>query len=221
MQDLKQRLIESPPRLPDWLHVDSPSIPQIIESLDYWLNLPNTKTATGMLRAHEPASPSSVNMNILNNPDISPEFRDMLQSGIDGKRQQMGAMLDTLDDAQIAQMGFVEPGAGPAQARALLAEQREAIIDFLIDSEVDGNVAAKTDKEQEWYQIMKTFVPPVELWSRHPGYERFRRFRQVKGKGALSKETRKAVSGVGIYLFSVGISHCLSDEKAHRADLEA
>lgn len=131
---------------------------------------------------------------MLDSPGVAPEFREMFRSGLDQKRKQIAAMIDNLGDAQLAQMGFLEPGATPAQARALLAEQREEIIEDLISAEVDGNVAAKVDREQEWYQITKTFMPPEGLWSRHPGYEKFRRFREDPGRASLSKKAKKEVS---------------------------
>lgn len=196
--------MESPPRLPDWLHVNSSTISPIIESLDYWANLPDTKTTAGILRVHEPRSSSASNISLLNNPNISPEYRDMLKNSIAAKRQQIGAMLDGMNDAQIRELDFIEPGQTPAQARASLASRREHIIDLLVQSQMDGNLAAKTDKEQEWYQITKTFMPPAELWSRHPGYEKFRQFKQAKG--ALSKDATKAVSYVNIRL-SIDIAH--------------
>lgn len=35
VRDIKRRLMESPPRLPDWLHVYSSSIPSILDPLDH------------------------------------------------------------------------------------------------------------------------------------------------------------------------------------------
>jgi hypothetical protein len=38
INDLLDRLSESPPRLPSWLHVDASSVKPIVKALDYWAN---------------------------------------------------------------------------------------------------------------------------------------------------------------------------------------
>jgi hypothetical protein len=38
IHDLLDRLSESPPRLPAWLHVDASSVKPIVKALDYWAN---------------------------------------------------------------------------------------------------------------------------------------------------------------------------------------
>jgi hypothetical protein len=103
-------------------------------------------------------------------------------------------MLDGFTDADMQQFGLIQPGQSPAQARRFLATQREAAIDLMVESQLDGNVTARMDKEQEWYTITKTFMPPVEFWSRHPGYEKFSQFK--RGQTTLSKQVKLAVSQI-------------------------
>lgn len=38
INNLLDRLSESPPRLPAWLHVDTSSVKPILKALDYWAN---------------------------------------------------------------------------------------------------------------------------------------------------------------------------------------
>jgi hypothetical protein len=38
INDLLDRLSESPPRLPAWLHIDAGSVKTVAKSLDYWAN---------------------------------------------------------------------------------------------------------------------------------------------------------------------------------------
>jgi hypothetical protein len=193
MQDIKVRLSKDPLELPDWLHVNSASIPDIITSLDYWSKLTNSKTTAGMLRLHVPHTRGTgPNMEILNNPNISPEYRAILQDSMAAKRQQIGDMLDSMDDSLLRQAGWIEQGQTPAQAREFLTAHREEAIELMLKAKLDGNVTSGMDKEQEWYEITKTFMPPAELWNRHPGYTNFRRFQQ--GKNKLPKETKTSVS---------------------------
>jgi hypothetical protein len=193
MQDIKVRLSKDPPEFPDWLHVDSASIADIITSLDYWSKLTDSKTTAGMLRFHVPHTPGTgTNMEILNNPNISPEYRAKLQDSMVAKRQQIGDMLDSMDDSLLRQAGWIEQGQTPAQAREFLTEHREEAIELMLKAQLDGNVTSGMDKEQEWYNTTKTFMPPAELWNRHPGYANFRRFQQ--GKTKLPKEVKTSVS---------------------------
>jgi hypothetical protein len=102
-----------------------------------------------------------------------------------------------MTDDQLRQFGLIDSGETPVQAREFLVTHREESIDLLYKTHLDGNVSARMDKEQEWYNATKTFMPPAELWSRHPGYEKFRRFQ--KGKTKLSKDANVAVSRATIY----------------------
>jgi len=193
MQDIKVRLSKDPPEFPDWLHINSTSIPDIITSLDYWSKLTDSKTTAGMLRIHVPHTPGTgTNMEILNNPNISPEYRAMLQDSMVAKRQQIGDMLDSMDDSLLRQAGWIEQGQSPAQAREFLTAHREEAIELILTAQLDGTVTSGMDKEQEWYNTTKTFMPPAELWNRHPGFANFRRFQQ--GKTKLPKETKTSVS---------------------------
>ena len=195
MRDINTRLSKVPAELPDWLHVDSASIPDIIKSLDHWSKVAETKTTAEMLRLHISRAP---NLDALNNPHITPEYRARLQNSIAIKRQRIGEMLDGMNNADLRRAGLIEPGGNPAQARELLAAQREQAIDLMLKSHLDGNVIANMEKEQEWYDITKTFVPPAELWSRHPGYEKFRQFQE--GRAKLSKNMRTSVSQAAFYM---------------------
>ncbi|KIM72449.1 hypothetical protein PILCRDRAFT_16127, partial [Piloderma croceum F 1598] len=194
MQDIKIRLSKDPPEFPDWLHVNSASIPDIITSLNYWSKLTDSKTTAGMLRFHVPHTPGTdTNMEILNNPNISPEYRAMLQDSMVAKRQQIGDMLDSMDDSLLRQAGWIEQGQSPAQAREFLTAHREDAIELMLKAQLDGIVTSGMEKEQEWYNTTKTFMPPAEFWNRHPGYANFRRFQQ--GKTKLPKETKTSIKG--------------------------
>jgi hypothetical protein len=45
INDLLDRLSESPPRLPAWMHVDATSVKPIAKALDYWANEKTKKTS--------------------------------------------------------------------------------------------------------------------------------------------------------------------------------
>lgn len=64
-------------------------------------------------------------------------------------------MLDGLDDLQVMELGFIEPGQTPAQARVVLASRREYVIDILVESQMDGNVATKTDKSRNGTRLRR------------------------------------------------------------------
>lgn len=193
MLDLKKRLTKSPPDLPHWLHVDSGAIEGMTATLDYWSKLHETKTTARLLRDHVSKPPSKTDYSMLNSPNIAPEYREMMKNNLADKRLQVGAMLDTMDDSQMRQIGLIQPGQSPAQARRALATRREEIIDMLMEHKLNGSVQSKMDFEQEWYGITKTFVPPAELWGQHPGWDKYRQFKQ--GKASISEQAAKAVSG--------------------------
>lgn len=195
MKNTKTRLYERSPRLPDWLHVDLNSAKDIAKSLEYWLALISIKSADGMLRIHKPNSPSSANLDILNNPNISAEYRNMIQESLEFRRRDVAERVDSMTEEEMRLVGLIDPdenGETRAEAQKFIPERRQRLIDIWVKKEHDGNIAGKMDQEQEWYNTTKVFVPPAELWGRHPGFDKFLRFKT--GDTRLSKQEKKLVS---------------------------
>ncbi|KII91875.1 hypothetical protein PLICRDRAFT_157310 [Plicaturopsis crispa FD-325 SS-3] len=189
MLDIKARLLTDTPqlrRLPAWIHVDSESIPALLVIIDKWVS---ARKSTQLTLMHHIVETAGSSMDILDNPAISPEYRERMKSNRDRQRQQISEYIDTLDDAQMRAMGLIQPGETLAQGRNLLNSRREAVIDVMLKAHLDGNVTAKMDSEQKWYETTKAFLPPSELWSRHPGFDKYLRMRGgAKLSAALKKK---------------------------------
>lgn len=60
--------------------------------------------------------------------------------------------------------GFAPPGASPSEIKRIIKDKREDILDFVMKTDSDGSML----QEQSWYERTKVFLPPPELWDRHP-----------------------------------------------------
>ncbi|KAH7922618.1 hypothetical protein BV22DRAFT_1070111 [Leucogyrophana mollusca] len=171
----------APTSLPSWLYVDASSKGPIIDALQYWAT-ETTKSAAGFLRGHPGEAPDIFSNPILHGPGISSEYKDMLQSGQDRRRTQAAQALDALSMDQLRQFSLIPAGVSDAEGRKLMAQQREELIDALVTLSMDGTSDAQLHHEVEWYKMTKAFVPPPELWPRHPGFEKYSIFKQPRQK---------------------------------------
>jgi hypothetical protein len=172
IKDLQSRLSSTPLCIPSWLYINRDVIPGIQDALDYWsMTVPRERNTTAMLNAHSYKLPSRSPMAFLQNTNVSPEYRAQIENCIKKQRDQIGNMLDTLDPARLAQLGIVRPSDSSPEAAKVFTQRREEVIDTMIKAHMDGTMDGQMSGEQTFYETFKVFMPPPELWDRHPRFE--------------------------------------------------
>lgn len=175
IKDLIDRLSESPPRLPSWLHVDVNSIKPVLRAFQYWLT-DKSKTTAGFLKNHKH----------MNDADRLEHMQSMnfggLVNPLQGEREAAGRSLDRLSDRELRGMAasFGMAGSSAAEVKAFVKLNREKIITKMIMAQYDKNPQWGLEHEAEWYKGVKVFMPPVKLWHKHPGFETFRQISNLK-----------------------------------------
>ncbi|KAJ7483585.1 hypothetical protein FB451DRAFT_1028935 [Mycena latifolia] len=166
IKSLLERLAAAPPRLPSWLHVSADAIPALSASLAYWTGN-TTKTTRGMLAMYGVAMDPSV-LQMLKLPGLSPGYRAMLEARIDAPRRAINSMIDAMGPKEARAMGFHDPSWTDEQVMRGLRERRARIEEILLEEHLSGNIAPKLLGESVWFQVTRAFVPPKELWAKHP-----------------------------------------------------
>ncbi|KAJ7780170.1 hypothetical protein DFH07DRAFT_465077 [Mycena maculata] len=172
MEDLRIFLKGDGPEIPSWIHVDSAAAVKITSKLDFWATVPQEYTAERALNEHTVTSPAEV-LDFVKSPDISPEYRAGAQSRIDTARQEVMDVINQMNSTQLRASGLAPPPQNAsAEEKRECAARRESIISHMVEIDLnnDGNMMV----ERFWYEKVKAFVPPPELWSRHSGMEHFK-----------------------------------------------
>ncbi|GBE90092.1 hypothetical protein SCP_1801160 [Sparassis crispa] len=177
MQDLQQRLNKSPPRLPSWIHVNAEAIPRLLEALQFWATVPGTLHTREVLEAHKPTSWEN-DMAMLNNPSVSPEYRERALHFHEQKRQDVMSEFQRSGPKRLRQMGIVDPGPGATPAQRQKYEERyQAAVETMMDIAMTD--IGSLSFEKLWYDRTKVFLPPQELWSRHPAFDTYRGLKKL------------------------------------------
>ncbi|KAJ7498066.1 hypothetical protein B0H11DRAFT_1998531 [Mycena galericulata] len=177
MEDLRTSLQGDGPKLPQWIHVDSAATPKIKSIIDFWLTIPQKFTTERALHEHTVTSPSTV-LEIVRSPNISPEYRAGAQARIDAHRKDVMDVIKQMNDDQLRSCGLIPPRNASAKAKRDFAAHRDSVIDSMLETALNDD--ANMILERFWYEQVKAFVPPPELWSRHDGMENF----ALMGKGS-------------------------------------
>ncbi|KIJ65506.1 hypothetical protein HYDPIDRAFT_130715 [Hydnomerulius pinastri MD-312] len=164
-------------RLPSWIFITSSSKDAIIKTLEYWLT-ETRKTAAGILAVHQPERSKDVTNTILSGSFISDEFKDLMHNKVEKRRAQVSAAYDQFTISQMRQFGWIPSDVSDAEAKRLAATQKDQIVDGLLKVHVKGNASIRVDREYDWFKVVKAFLPPPQLWDRHPEFEKFRVFKQ-------------------------------------------
>ncbi|KAH9848533.1 hypothetical protein C2E23DRAFT_785783 [Lenzites betulinus] len=177
VQDLLERLTKSPPALPEWLHVETKTVPEVLRALKYWTRA--VKSTRKMLANHtyrNPRAQWSANAQMLGNTGATGAFQRQLTDRFMDQRSKIEQTLRGLSDAQLLQLSWMPPGISVRAAREFLEENMERLVDMMQQMATTGKVPTN---EQEWYALTKVFFPPAELRVRHPGF--------VQAWGTLAK----------------------------------
>jgi hypothetical protein len=154
IKDLINRLSESPPRLPSWLHVDVNSIKSVLRALHYW-STDTSKNAAGFLKSH----------THMNAADYMKQMQMMnlgnIPNPLQPDREAAGRSLDNLSERELR--GFADrfdmASAGSVEIRAFLKLNREKIITTMAMAQYDKSPEWGLEHESEWYKAVKVFMP--------------------------------------------------------------
>ncbi|KAJ6520693.1 hypothetical protein DFH09DRAFT_1426866 [Mycena vulgaris] len=192
IKSLLDRLAAVPPRLPAWLHVSADAIPALCASLAYWAD--NTsKTARGMLAMYSNSLDSSL-VQMLKFPGITPAYRAMIQARIDKPLRQINTMIDGWGPKEARAVGFHDPEWSDEIVMEELAERREEIAEMFLEEHLGGNMPPRLSGEAVWFKATHAYVPPKELWARHPEMEQWNKNRRgVPYSGALKNQLKATI----------------------------
>ena len=168
IEDVRGRLLSNPPGLPSWIYFDTRSTPSVVAALDYWLKAAPKKTVKGILKHHEYKSPSELYDDVAGMSGLTPGFKQLAQDAHSRVEQQVGAIMDTMSDADLQAKGICPPGLPMSEAREFI--KKFMVEEFLGDQGMGGRKGTDVlEKEIDWYKEMNCFYPPKELEKRHPG----------------------------------------------------
>lgn len=157
VKDLKVRLLQTPPRLPSWMHVDISSISPILRALDHWIFVKFTTTRFISDLKHETSS-------------------EKLQKVMPGMYMEEHAnaarALDKLGDRELRLLVGNIPGASAAKIREVVKTIKQALAAKMVSRKFDNNAEWGLEEESSWFKTTKVYVPPTGLIDRHPGFEK-------------------------------------------------
>ncbi|KAI0649816.1 hypothetical protein C8Q79DRAFT_997836 [Trametes meyenii] len=165
---LRSRLTASPPDLPGWLHVVSDTIPAILPTLDFWIEMKKSTTRT--LEGHEHMSPGDLPdiqaMSMLpgGNTDIKKKFDEKMAN----ERAQIEHVLRGLTSEELSKLPFFPEGTPVKDRKTYLQANMAEIVDTALKVGAAGKLPSY---EEAWYQGAKVFLPPHELLDRHPNFK--------------------------------------------------
>jgi len=169
LHDLCSRLSEDPPSLPSWIFVPTPSIPPILDAIDYWIEMAKTTKTEKALELHEIpdiTAPSAAAFGLpgpmFPNPENMTEYSQKLL------REVASAGLDGMTGEQLVRSGLVPANIPPSQAGQYRERHKAQLVDVMFERLREDFPTADTDAEVKWYTMTKTFPVPKELEARHP-----------------------------------------------------
>lgn len=179
VKDLRQRLTSGSPSIPSWIHVVPASIPDIIKSLDYWINESPRKTTKRMLDHHDDAIYQTT-LARMKAQAASGGFT--AYGGHDPFGGQAGAiqsMIDQQSDEEIIRYGtrmmnadgtFPTVPTDPAARAEFIKNTRKLLAEVMGEAQDEYGMqdSGVTLREKRFYKTARAFIPPPELRKRHP-----------------------------------------------------
>lgn len=158
VKDLKVRLLQTPPRLPSWMHVDISSISPILRALDHWIFVKFSTTRFISDLKHETSSD---------------KLQKVIPSMYLEEHANAAQALDKLGDRELRLLvGNNDPGASAAKIRELVKTKKQALAAKMVSRKFDNNAEWGLEQESSWFKTTKVYVPPTGLIDRHPGFEK-------------------------------------------------
>jgi hypothetical protein len=103
---------------------------------------------------------------------VSSKWAQQVKDSNAQQRAHWEQMLDTAPDWALKELGLNNP-AGRKRLKED-KELREKMIDMFLKETRSGTLEGNMLMEKEWYSIAWGYLPPPELWSRHPDFQKFR-----------------------------------------------
>ncbi|KAI0672184.1 hypothetical protein C8Q78DRAFT_971990 [Trametes maxima] len=191
VDDLTTRLSSSPPSIPDFLHVEANSICPVLDALDYWRR--TQKPTRTMLECHQYSDPheqwAARDMAIRGGGErsgLQSELRDRFTE----QRSQIETMFRTLPENQLLQLPWMPPEIRTGRdARKFVDSNMDMLVNMIQQMSTTGRVPTH---EQAFYEGVKVFFPPPELWGRHPGFKQA--WETFMGGEDISRATERKIS---------------------------
>ncbi|TFK27293.1 hypothetical protein FA15DRAFT_220295 [Coprinopsis marcescibilis] len=166
VKDLKERLTQSPPRLPSFIHVDRNSIPAIMRALNHWLKEPMSTTRFVSYMDHIPRAEGMANIRI-------PGFPDPIEFQTRQATQRFKSLSVAEMKKYAAKLGATNIETAQ-QAKRFVEQNKDAVIKRMVDCFFDKNIDLDLVDESNWFKATKIHVPPRALWDRHSGMDLFK-----------------------------------------------
>ncbi|KAJ7609070.1 hypothetical protein FB45DRAFT_945295 [Roridomyces roridus] len=173
MQELRKIFKDDVSKLPSWINVNSGAVHKMDAILKLWLTVPRQWSTESVLSMHAPSSPSDALAFLSSAGGVSADYKAHTEGRVASHRQKIEMMIGQMTPQQRRNSGFEPPPkTASAQAKKEFDAQKERMVDMMLANILndDGNMWM----ERIWYEEFKSFVPPSELWSRHPGMENFK-----------------------------------------------
>ncbi|KAH8102117.1 hypothetical protein BXZ70DRAFT_930357 [Cristinia sonorae] len=190
MQDLRDRLTDSPPSLPKWLVVAPTSLPGILQHIMLWLTV-RPEAVGPVLDRHESQSMETHLWNSINDETAPRSYRQMALENLGNMRKKMSDDLKSWPVHGMKKSGFIDEDVPDKEAKRIWKERHNEFVDRLMEIEMLGG------PEDVWYSALKTYMPPPELRSRHPAFNEIAQGLHGKtGKDFDMKLLRVAEKGI-------------------------
>lgn len=165
MQDLQTRLTESPARLPKWLVAHSTTVQGILLHLKQWLTIEPDEPGP-LLQSHKPRTHAETIMHGSTNADSDPRQRAIQAAKVVSRKKELSDQLKAKSIQELKRINFIDANVSEKEAKRLVREKHDEWVNMIWETESVGGA------EEQWYSIFKTYLPPPELRSRHPMFER-------------------------------------------------
>lgn len=188
MVDIRAGLSTSTPNFPEWLHLDKDAIPGVLRTLEYWLTTKkSTKTMLSM-HQHQSAEALHTDIGLIGLKTGNAELQRKIEEASAKQRREMAESIRAMPVDMLMSLKFVPRGASLSQARALLEQNIDSLVDQMQASHVKGRV---TGYEELWYEQTQVFLPPRAFnpSNFNAAWDQLHRESKINGR-ALAKVSR-------------------------------
>lgn len=104
---------------------------------------------------------------MLQDPSIDPALKARIRANITEKKRGFSRMLTTCSIEQLKESGLVPPDSSAKQAKRLINEKHDQLVDAMYNLMAEGDRVAPW--EEQWFRKALFYLPPKEFRRRHPG----------------------------------------------------
>ncbi|EEB89828.1 hypothetical protein MPER_12038, partial [Moniliophthora perniciosa FA553] len=182
---LKAKLKAHPPNLPDWIFVIPSSIPDIIESLDYWLSDLGGRTARRLMQVYDRQMEHHPSRTMFgSNPDLPGPYQEMMLKVQREQEENAKNIVQRMTEEGIIKQTGRMTGFPKCPSPDKLEERREW---FNMARNILSELAMQVFKsskngppkssarasERHGFGRLPTFIPPRILRSQHSALDKY------------------------------------------------